>query len=412
MKHARPTVLYVAAVRDAAGINASPGAVLVQGDRVVAAGEPDRLPAELVAQAEVIERPNDLLLPAMVNAHTHLELTSIGPQPYDPAGGFVGWIKMVQSLSPDLDVDWERPVYQGALQCVEAGVQAVGDIGPPDDVDSIKRAVGLDGVTYRQLFGIGPPFDDPAKWIVNDTKKWGHDGLQPHAPYSVGPGIYQLAQQSGRPVSTHLAEHLEEAEFIADCKGPLLDYLKQIGKWDAAFAAHYGQGLSPVQWMRPHLETAAGQGGWLVAHCNYVSDEDIAILADTNTSVAYCPIASEYFGHANHRCLDMLAAGVNVCLGTDSIVGTVADDPQPLGLLGAMRRLYERDQIDPDMLLAMATTHGVRALRLDSKLATLQPGAPARFACLPINPESSTDPLVQVLTRQDQVEAISFDVPD
>lgn len=404
MKHARPTVLYASAVRDAAGVNASPGAVLVQDGRVVAAGEPDSLPAELVQQAEVIERPNDLLLPAMVNAHTHLELTEVGPQPYDPAGGFVGWVKALRSrinASHPAQIDHAALIAGG--QALVQGVQAAGDIAS-FDITSLRAFSGLNGVCYHELFGLGSPFQAEAFETIERARS----GLQPHAPYSAGPALFEAATHTGLPVSTHLAETYEEAAFVGSLTGPLVDYVKSIGRWHDSFAEHYAQGLSPVQWMRPYLETAAPDGGWLVAHCNYISDDDIAILADTNTSVAYCPIASEYFGHENHRYREMLAAGVNVCLGTDSIVGTDSNDPQPLGLLSAIRRLYERDQIDSDTLLAMATTFGAKALRLDDKTATLQPGAPARFACIPITPSNETDPLVKVLTGQDPVEAISF----
>ncbi|MEO0477740.1 MAG: hypothetical protein AAF085_17480, partial [Planctomycetota bacterium] len=139
MKQSRPTVLYAAAVRDAAGVNASPGAVLVQDCKVISAGEPQSLPKELVEQAEVIDRPDDVLLPAMVNAHTHLELTDIGPQPYDEAGGFVGWVKMVREA--DLAITNQHSASQGGLAALKrglsmmsllAGVQAVGDIVPPE----------------------------------------------------------------------------------------------------------------------------------------------------------------------------------------------------------------------------------------------------------------------------------------
>jgi cytosine/adenosine deaminase-related metal-dependent hydrolase len=411
MKQARPTVLYAAAVRDAAGVNAAPGAVLMQNGRIVAAGEPESLPADLVEQAQVIDRPSDLLLPAMVNAHTHLELTDIGPKPYDPSGGFVGWVKMVQSHKLNLNLHWERPVAEGAKRSMQSGIQAVGDIGSAGNVESILHQCGLESVSYRELFGLVPPSVDWAIQTIEDMQHRGGRGLQPHAPYSAGHSVYERAVQSRLPVSTHLAEHQEEIQLVAECRGPMLDYLKFISKWNEELSQYFGQGLSPVQWMRPHLEAAATDGGWLVAHCNYVNDEDIAILAGTNTSVAYCPLASEYFGHKDHRYRDMLEAGINVCLGTDSIVGTDPSDPQPLGLLSAMRRLYERDQTEPDMLLAMATTHGAKALRLDNNFATLRPGAPARFACLPIDLDSNIDPLEQVLTRQDPVEAISFDLP-
>jgi len=405
MKHAHPTVLYAGAVRDATGIDAAPGAVLVQNGRVVAAGEPASLPRALAEQAEVVNRPNDLLLPALVNAHTHLELTDVGPRPYDPAGGFMGWVKTVRASMPrDRDAR-ERSAKRGAQRCKQSGVQAIGDIASASSFQAIRSSRGLAGRTYVELFGLGPPFDAQALDTIASTTT----GLQPHAPYSAGPSVYEAASKSGRPVCTHLAETRDEVAFVKQLTGPHLDYLKSLGKWDDAFAAHYGQGLSPVAWMRPYLEAAAKDGGWLVAHCNYVGDDDIKILADTNTSVAYCPIASEYFGHQDHRYREMLDAGINVCLGTDSIVGTDPDDPEPLGLFSAMRRLYQRDQADPQTLLAMATVNGARALRLDAPFATLKPGAPARFACLPIAAESDVDPLIQVLTGQDPVEAISLE---
>lgn len=405
MKHARPTVLYAAAVRDAMGVNASPGAVLVLDGKVVAAGQPGSLPRELVEQAEVIHCDQFILLPAFVNAHMHLELTNLGPQPYAPPHGFVGWVKMVRhriAIADQFD-DGMMSYNKGMEMLRDACVSAVGDITKSTLMFNSPFCT-LSGQCYEEQFGLTDP-------LINQALKnirAGNSGIQPHAPYSAGPSVYAAAADSGRPVSTHLAEHEEEIAFVADLAGPMVAYLSEIGRWDNSIGQHYGKGLSPVQWMRPYLKASANDGGWLVAHCNYVSNDDIKILADTNTSVAYCPIASEYFGHKDHRYCDMLDAGVNVCLGTDSIICADPDDPQPLGLLSSMRRLHERDQTDPDTLLAMATTHGAKALRLDATVATLQPGAPARFACIPIDPKSDVDPLVQVLSGQDPVQAISF----
>ena len=408
MKQTGLTIIHAAAVRDASGVHASPGAVVVQAGRVVFAGDLADVEPELQEQAEVVDRSGCLLLPGLINAHTHLELTAIGPKPYEAEQGFVGWVQMVREYPPSKADARQASARLGSDQCRDCGVQAVGDIAGSQVIVQAVFEGGLDGVGYLELFGLGSPYDRPAIEQIAQASR----AYQPHAPYSAGPALYEAAARSGRPVSTHLAETQEESRFVAQGDGPWRDYLKSIGRWDDAFARHYGQGLSPVQWMRPYLERAAPDGGWLVAHCNYVSDRDITILADTNTSVAYCPIASEYFGHGmtsgGHRYRDMLAQGVNVCLGTDSIVCARPDDSQPLGLLSAMRRLYERDQTDPQTLLAMATINGARALRMDGSAATLQPGAPARFACIPIDVDSKTDPLIQVLTGQKQVEAIWF----
>jgi len=410
MKQLIRTVIHAGALRDAAGRAARPGVVAVEAGRVVAAGEPACLPSGFAERAMVVDRRDCLLLPAMVNAHTHLGLSAIGPMPYDPAGGFIGWVQSLRGVQPADEEAWRQAVTLGAQWSAAGGVQAVGDIAGDERFADWRAAAGLGGVSYLELFGLGPPFDRAGLAKMQGASQ----GLQPHAPYSAGPALYDAAARSGRPVSTHLAETREEHRFVAAGDGPWLDYLRQIGRWDDAFAAYYGRGLSPVQWMRPYLERAANDGGWLVAHCNHVDEDDIKLLADTNTSVAYCPLASEYFGHhrsgPGHRYRDMLDTGVNVCLGTDSIVGTNNDDPQPLGLLSAMCRLFQRDATDPDTLLAMATVNGARAMRMHDKTATLQPGAPARFACIPFDTDAPRDPLVQVLKGQHPVEAISFEM--
>lgn len=415
MKQRPFKVIQAAAVRDAAGVNARPGAVVVEGGKVVAAGHPDALPAELLAQAEVVDRQGGLVLPAMVNAHTHLELTAIGPQPYDAAAGFVGWVKQVRSHIQAAQTregsvgDWlVGSAKRGAAMSIDAGVQAVGDIGQNEAVGEVRRSAGLSGQTYLELFGLGPPFDLPALRMIAESKF----GLQPHAPYSAGRSVYQAATLADRPLSTHLAETREEHAFTGQCTGPLLDYVKSIERWDDAFAKDYGSERSPVLWMMRHLDEFEHEGGWLLAHCNYVSELDIQVLADTNASVAYCPIASEYFGHSNHRYREMLAAGVNVCLGTDSIVCANPDDPQPLGVFSAMRRLHERDRIEPATLLAMATINGARGLWLSSLAATLQPGADARLACVAIDPGDPRDPLLQAMSSHAPVEPLWFTDPD
>jgi cytosine/adenosine deaminase-related metal-dependent hydrolase len=300
----------------------------------------------------------------------------------------------------------------------------VGDIERSPRVAAAVAETGLVGIGYVELFGLGPPWDTPALAAIAETGSdpifevgaekgsgagKGSDplfevGWQPHAPYSAGPGLFAAAARSGRPVCTHLAETVAEHRFVAEATGPYRELLERIGKWDAANASAYRGGLSPVQWMRPYLE----QAPWLLAHCNYVDDADIALLAETGASVAYCPIASEYFGHTGHRYRDMLAAGVNVCLGTDSIVCQPAGEPQPLGILPQMRRLHERDDAAPDLLLQMATVNAARALQLPAAAATLAPGAPAALASARIDPADATDPLAQAMRRRAALEPVEL----
>jgi len=115
-------------------------------------------------------------------------------------------------------------------------------------------------------------------------------------------------------------------------------------------------------------------------------------MARHGWSVAYCPRASDYFGHHGHRYRAMIEAGVNVCLGTDSIIchGT-------LSILDEMRHLHHRDHTDPATLLAMATTRGMRGLGLEPRDATLAPGASPGLIAIRYDGGPGRDALASVL---------------
>lgn len=393
------TAIHAAVARDAAGVNLQPAALLIRDGVIAWIGRPGELQMPR-GDVQVLDLPDTLLLPAMVNAHAHLDLTAMGPQPY--GGDFGGWVGGVMRGRPTDDDAITAAVELGLKLSREAGVGWVGDIAGSDTAARAFRDAGeranVGGTAWLECFGIGERATTAAAMAIDrlralqSTASRGvHVDLQPHAPYSAGLPLYEAAarQASARPC-THLAETLEELQFVRDATGPFADLLQRIGKWDDSIVP---LNVSPVR----HLARVLSLAPWVVAHCNYVTDDDIAILAATGTSVAYCPIASEYFRHANHRYRDMLAAGVNVCLATDSILCQPVDDPHPLGLLGAMRRLHQRDGTDPATLLAMATVNGASALGLPSLASTLAVGAPARLVGVRIDAQSSQDVLTQAM---------------
>ena len=413
---------------------------------VIAAGRVAEVQRQATARiTRTVDRPEHVVMPGLVNAHAHLELTAVGPRP--AASDFVGWVAALRRRTAAWTAaDWRASTAAGAAASGAAGIAAVGDIvggvshaaaapappvhppAPPGTASANASGSGqrgamtaLPGVDYQECFGIGPPWDtgarqriaaladsplarQPAAAPTADSSHSGSGtginppprrmGLQPHAPYSAGPAVFAAAAASGLPVCCHLAETREELQFVARGDGPFRELLEAIDKWSAEFASFYRHGLTPVQWMEPHLRVRP----WLLAHCNYVSDDDLNLLAATGSSVAYCPIASEYFAHENHRYRDMLAAGINVCLGTDSILCQPADEAQPLGILPQMRRLWRRDGVDPQLLLQMGTTHGWRALG--------QAPDHRRLAAVRFDPADPTPPLEQVLRGNAPVQTI------
>lgn len=352
---------------------------------VLAADSPaqvDRHPA--AATARRVHLPDRLLIPGLVNAHTHLDLTSIGPQPY--AGDFSAWLDMVRRSRPTESADIAAAVAEGARLSLASGVVAVGDIagaprGQPTLVPAqALAATGLTGVSFLEFFAIGKGagaieriqrLTDTAPRSIGPVRV----GLQPHATGTVGLAGYRWAGEMaarGWPVSSHVAETLDERELVARATGPQREFLERLALWDDSLLRNFGRGLSPVLHLREIFERAR----FLLAHVNDASDADIELLARTHQSVAYCPRASVYFGnHAiigPHRYRDMLAAGVNVCLGTDSIINQHPEGG--LSIWREMKLLFQRDHAPARDLLAMATVNGAKALALDADQCLITPG--------------------------------------
>jgi cytosine/adenosine deaminase-related metal-dependent hydrolase len=182
----------------------------------------------------------------------------------------------------------------------------------------------------------------------------------------------------------HLAESIEEIEYAKNRTGKTADFIKRIGAWDAKDVAW---GCHPIDKV---LEIAKDTP-FIAAHLNYIEDHHLPMLAASNITVAYCPRASEYFGHTNHRWKEMLHAGVTVALGTDSLL--CLDTPDRISIIDEMRCLYTQHRADPVQLLTMATINGAMGLGLDPNLVTLNAGETAGLLAFE---STGNDPLFDI----------------
>ncbi len=410
------------AIEDALAVSASPGSLLIEisddspiaiRDRaaihakakVLAAGPTSMVDRHAAAAgAQVINLPNSVLIPGLVNAHTHLDLTHIGPKPYDPARGFVGFVDVVRAGRRQDDESIAAAVRLGVELALAGGVVAVGDIagsaaGVPRlaPYEELLRSP-LWGVSYLEYFAIGKGEEAGTRSMaeaVEEGVRFAASrgagsrmrfGLQPHAPYSVSRRAYmkgvELAQRYGLPLSTHLSESPSEVEFVARGTGPQRELLTKLGVWDDSILMDVGQEKSPVE----HLSPVLNYGDFTVAHVNYATDRDVFELAGSRTGVVFCPRCAAYFEAAEkfgpHRYLDMMFCGVHVGLGTDSIVNLPPTrDPETgsttasMSILEEMRLLYRRDAIRAITLLGMATMDGATVLGLDPLSFTFKRGA-------------------------------------
>lgn len=367
----RRRVIRAAAVADAAGTLLAPGVVVVEGDRVIAVGEPSQI--GVVADSTVDNLSDAIVIPALINAHAHLDLTHLGPQPYD--GDFTRWVDLVRAGRARDDAAIAASVRQGVRLARAGGTAAVGDIAGARSTTPTRALVesGLAGVSFLEVFGVGRTQAAAIDNMRSTAASMNADltlresgvrfGIQPHAPYSCGPDVYRAAAALGLPLSTHLAETTQELEFVRTGTGPLAEMLKRIGVWDDSVG---GFGSHPVE----HIANLVGDRSVLAAHVNYAGDQQAATLARSRVTVAYCPRASAYFGHpTGHRYREWLSSGINVALGTDSIL--CLDTADRISVLDEMCLLHRRDATDALTLLRMATINGAQALGLRESLFTV-----------------------------------------
>lgn len=395
------TLHLAAQVIDGCDVDARPGALLVEGDRVLAAGSPEAIGRP--AEAAIVDHGEAALIPALVNAHAHLDLTHIGVRPC--AGSFPDWVNMVRrerAMSEDAIRD---SVREGIALSRAGGVALVGDIAGVRSLvpAEVMRETGMCGVSFVEVFGIGrgkaPAIEFIEQFDATNPREAGGVtlGLQPHAPYSCEAPVYAAAAKTGRPLTTHLAETLEELRYVKDGDGPLADMLRAIGVWDDSIRPHGGHSVDM-------LVDAIGGMPILAAHLNYVTDAALDRLSRSRISVVYCPRASAYFGHPHgghspHRYQEMLEAGIEVALGTDSVI--CLDTPDRISPLDEMRHLFRRDGAAPRTLLRMATTAGATALGADPDLFSFTAGRIAGILALHAPGESGRAPFEVALHRDD-----------
>ncbi|MGD1915910.1 MAG: amidohydrolase family protein [Phycisphaerales bacterium] len=351
--------------------------------RVLAVGSQDEVqPHPAWATARRVDLSNCFDAPALVNAHAHLDLTHIGPQPMGE-GGFAAWIDMVRRGRLADEAAIAESVREGVSLLRRGGTVAVGDIaGSVNGAPSIQPAHGLDeagvlGASFLEFFGLSPdgaPGGDAAlkraALLNTDTIQV---GLSPHAPYSVSLGGYARAREAGLPICTHLAESVSEHAMIAEANGPIRNFLEGLGQWTPEIAAQFGTGQSPVQFAAGVID------GVLSVHLNDLQDADIESLAKSGARAAYCPRASAYFGAPDafgpHRYGELLDAGIPVALGTDSVINLPPEDVEARGIcvLDEARLIAERDGTGNRQLLEMLYVHAPMVLGLEPEAFRIDP---------------------------------------
>ena len=337
------------------------GFVAIQDRRTSACGKESDL--SIPAGARVIRLKDQILLPGLVNAHCHLDYTLMrGRLPHDK--GFTSWINRIRDLKLSWSEDnFRRSIEAGMADSLESGTTLLGNVTcAPHLLSSLKLEKAARIWWFNEVIDVGRRMTSGE----NDWKAWTahrHDrqkfSLSPHSPFTVSPGhfkkVVSFCDRKALPWMTHVAESSEEWEMFCSGSGPLHQMLGKLGRdmSDCGKATPYGR-VSPL--------LHGSQTRVLLIHMNCLSKEDFEHLgADAERqpiTIVHCPRSHDFFRHPPFPLNDHLRAGVNVCLGTDSLASN-----EDLNMFSEMRKMSEIfPQVPPAEILRMATIHGANAL--------------------------------------------------
>jgi len=362
------------------------GWVAVDGGRVVAVGR--GRPADLADD----EQLGDVaLMPGLVNAHTHLELSYLHDE-VPPASEFVTWIRNVMAARrqrPDpRAADIVDAIDRAIVESRASGTAVVGDVSNTLVTFEPLARSALAAIVFYELIRFNAP--DPRALVDAATAEiealapteWVRASLAAHAPYSVAPLVLRAIREAVdrdalRPCSVHLCESAEETEFLRTGLGSWRRLLEDVGAWDPAWTP---PGVSPVQFLD---ETGFLGANVLAVHGVQMTLDDLGRLKARGTTLVTCPRSNGHTGAGAPPIQDFYDAGVRVAIGTDSLASS--PDLNVFAELATMRALAPA--VPATALLESATIEGARALGFDADYGTIEPAKRARLIAVDLSPD-------------------------
>jgi cytosine/adenosine deaminase-related metal-dependent hydrolase len=360
------------------------GAIAVRDGRFAYVGPASRAP-----KGNVRDLGEALLLPGLVNAHTHLELTAM--RGFLENLSFAEWIARLQRaktgvLSRESMLDSAK---LGIAEGLLAGITTYADTCDSGVALEAMRAMGVRGVMYQEVFGPDPDACDEAMASLREkldahrmnASSLVRVGVSPHAPYTVSDRLFEatrdLARKMSLPVAIHIAESAEEEAYVRDASGPFADGHRARGfvvapRADTPVALLDRLGLLS---MRP-----------LLIHCVRTREADIRAIAAARCPIAHCPASNAKLGHGVAPLHEWLDAGITVGLGSDSVASNnrmhMLEEARVAMLAQGGRG---RSTVTADAALELATMGGARCLGLADEIGSIEIGKSADFAAFPLD---------------------------
>lgn len=365
------------------------GAVLVGSDGRIAAVGPARS-IDASPDTPVTDLGEAILLPGLINAHGHAELSIFRGALEDLQ--FPDWIlRLVGTKRTVLsEEDHLAAARWTTVEAIRAGITTFAGTEASDAGIRALQETGMRGVIYQEVFGPDPADAEASLEELStrvarlraNTDERVRIGISPHAPFTVSDRLYELASEYARaeslPMAVHIAESVAERALVTAGEGAFAPGLRARGIDTPT------RGSSPIE-LLDRLGVLQAQP--LLIHCVDVDGSDIQRIADAGCSVAHCPVANAKLGHGVAPVEELREAGINVAIGTDSVGSNNRLDLLEEARIAALMqrgRLRRPEALPPAELLRMVTVDGARALGMSGEVGELRAGMQADLCAVSI----------------------------
>ncbi len=367
-------------------------AVAIDGDKIVFVGsrsEAETHPELFGIECHSLEQA--AILPGLVNAHCHLELTVM--RGFLEGLPFLEWITTLTRTRIErlTEADLQASALLGAAEAIRAGITTIADTGDTDAPFDALRKSGLRGIAYREVFGPNP--DDAASQLAElQAKVEGMReretervkvGVSPHAPYTVAGELFRqvakYATTESLDLCIHTAESEAEQQLMLAGEGDFAERFRHRGlDWQTP-------GVTTINYF-DRLGVLAAEP--LLIHCVRATDTEIALLAKQRARIVHCPKSNAKLGHGIAPLTQLLAAGVAVGMGSDSVASNNRCDLlEEARFCALLHRAMAKEFATPTAtdLIRLLTLGGAQALRLDDRIGSLEAGKQADLIALDLS---------------------------
>ncbi|CAK8718554.1 Cytosine/adenosine deaminase [Candidatus Electrothrix laxa] len=383
------------------------GGLAVRAGRILDIGSFKQI-AQHYPAAKIIDHPDAVLMPGLINAHTHLELSHLAYLSQEPSPtSFTGWIGHMLAERAKADAD-KKTILDAARavlsQQQNQGVVAIADISNTDLIRELIPEFSGRLLCLKEYLGLrtselAASLDSLKEETDHSDNHLDDICCTAHAPYSTHIDLLRALKNRttrlGQIFSIHTAESTAEHDMISQSTGEMRHFLEQQGFWESSFRPTGSDSKGSVSYLHQHglLDSQT-----LCVHCLHVTDQEMDLLAETKAKVCLCPGSNRYLGVGTAPLEHYLRKGILPALGTDSLTS----NPE-LSIWREMRLLAEEHPtVNPANILRMATLGGAEALGQDKQLGSLEPGKEAAISAVQLaGSVRNVSSLAEYLVHQD-----------